>query len=171
MTVILPQDALAHPDHRPAGLAKLPRNPAVPTAVAIDLPFPEFLIAFGCAVTLRASVPEAPIDKNCDLLAPENEIGTPREGLMASPAGDATLPEKCDHAPLSRLIAFASDQRHDLRPLFFAPDVGHGGLSVADTGPELLIRQPLFWAEDQPPGIIIDARTSATLLGSDFRMG
>jgi hypothetical protein len=72
-------------------------------------------------------MPEASIDENHHLAAPENEIGMPRQGVMAPPAGDPMLIEKRDHTTLS-LIAFVSDQGHDLWPLFLAQDVGHGGL-------------------------------------------
>jgi hypothetical protein len=125
---MFPKHALANPNHRPASLPQLPCNPTVPAAVGLDLLFPEFFIASGCAVTHRASVPKATIDKNRDLLAPENEIGTPRQGLMAPPTGDPVLLEKRDHATLRRQITLAPDKGHDLRPLSATPDVGHGCL-------------------------------------------
>lgn len=58
------------------------------------------------------SVPEATVDKNCDLELGPREVGAPNQRLMPAPAGKPRFAKQFDQSFFGRLISRAFHARH-----------------------------------------------------------
>lgn len=65
----------------------------------------------------RATMPEATIDENGELMLEEYEIWTPGYSKMSSPPSYPVSAKYCEQPKLSRLVPVRANRRHDLRPL------------------------------------------------------
>jgi hypothetical protein len=68
-------------------------NKAIPRNVSSNFRAPVSLVAAGRTGVHWAAVPETAVNKNCEALVAEDEIGVARKCLVAAPTGDAVCPK------------------------------------------------------------------------------
>ena len=119
------EHALTHPDHRPSGSSQLAGHSPISLHVRLNLLPPKLLITLRGAITVFATVPEAPVHEDRDLFATENKVWSARQRLVPPPTNHSMVPEQSKHPAFGAQVAFAPDQGHHLRSLLLGPDVGH----------------------------------------------
>ena len=84
--------------------------------VALPVPenfiFPKGSIAFGCAVTAGAAVPETTVNKHRKFEFWKNEVGLAEDFLVSPPAGDAGIFQQADKSKFRGGIAARPNPRH-----------------------------------------------------------
>ena len=88
------QGVLPDAEDFPALAAELARDAAVAGHVVLAFAVPESAVGFGPSIALGASVPEASVDEDGDLLLGKGKVGFAWQIKMSSPAGDLVLPEQ-----------------------------------------------------------------------------
>jgi len=107
----------------PAEFAQFAVHEPITLAVGGNFFIPEFPVALGALVALRATVPETAVHKDNNPFPSECEIRFANQLLVAPPAGDTVLTEIFDQAQFGCFVAARADQRHDFGAFLFAPNV------------------------------------------------
>lgn len=112
-------------DHGPAECVEVASVSNVSRTIRAQLHRPVAAIARRHGEALRASVPEAPVDEDCDLLPTEREVGSPGQRLVPSPAANTGHPERSGESELRARIARGSYPRHVPRALLAGEQISH----------------------------------------------
>jgi hypothetical protein len=104
------QLVLPNTHNLPSIPAQLATHSSVSFPVVGDFSIPKLLIAARAFVALWATVPETPIHKNDNALAPKSKIRLAKQRLVASPARDMELPKYFNQPQLCRFVSARADQ-------------------------------------------------------------
>jgi len=122
--VLLCKLVLPNPQHAPPGTAQCARHQPIAHLVAGNLLIPVPSIAPGHPTMLRATMPEAAVNKHGQPLPPENEIRAAGQGSASAPAGDPVCAKESNQRQLGRLVPTTPDSAHDFRALRNGKRVG-----------------------------------------------
>jgi len=106
------QFVLPDPHDAPCGFAQGGVYQTVARLVTLDFFNPELGVVFWSGPVLPASVPEAAVHKQCDLVIPKHKIRLSKHGLSPPPTGNPQEAEKDDQREFRPLVSVGADARH-----------------------------------------------------------
>ncbi len=93
------------PDNAPSSCTQFSIAAAIAPPVSGDFFSPIWPVIFREPITARASVPEAAVNKNRDLLCPKDEVWPSWQRYVAAPSGNPVQAEQLGETNFGRSIA------------------------------------------------------------------
>ncbi len=103
---------LPYPHNLPAFRGEGTGNETVASTVGGQLSAPKLAVVGRLPGTPWARMPETAVDEDSDTGARKGEVGPPREGEMAAPAGYAVGAQEREHGKLGVAVSTGSDPAH-----------------------------------------------------------
>lgn len=123
--ILLRQIVFPDPHDPPAFCPEGPRDEPVAGSIARKFLHPERCVVLRLCGMPGATVPETAVDEDGEAQFRENEIRTPENGVMPTPADDSISAQQRSQHDLGVFVTAPADPRHDKGALRLGEYVSH----------------------------------------------